>query len=99
MRCFVVALLIFPLVIWGQSSYDGIDSCLPKTQKVMGFVPSEANVINGWAIGYGFTLDAPDLSTQTINGLYTNVQPITWVCFSLFDIEADFTAVYFLGCI
>ncbi len=40
----------------------------------MGFVPSEANVINGWAIGYGFTLDAPDLSTQTINGLYTNVQ-------------------------
>lgn len=76
MRYLVVVLFFLPLVIWGQNSRERSDTSLPKTQNVIGFVPSEANVINGWVIGYGFKLSSPDSPARTIKGVYTNVEPL-----------------------
>ncbi len=42
-------------------------------RNVIGFVPSNANVINGWAIGY---LDLSSHKAVKINGIYTNIGPL-----------------------
>ncbi len=49
-----------------------------KVRNIIGFVPSQASTINGWAVGWLFALDyhAEEKKSVRINGLYTNIGPI-----------------------
>ncbi len=76
MRYLIALTCLLPALGWAQTDNEYLDSLESQTRNVIGFVPSKANVINGWAIGYGFTLSSPHSSTRTIKGVYTNVQPL-----------------------
>lgn len=49
-----------------------------RVRNIIGFVPSKASTINGWAVGWVFALDyhAEEKKSVRINGLYTNIGPI-----------------------
>lgn len=49
-----------------------------KVRNIIGFVPSKASTINGWAVGWLFVLDmyAEEKKSVRINGLYTNIGPV-----------------------
>ncbi len=89
MRYLIALTCLLPALGWAQTDNEYLYSLESETRNVIGFVPSKANVINGWAIGYGFTLSSPDSSARTINGLYTNLQPLNAMVFG-------FVAPYFL---
>lgn len=48
-----------------------------KVHNVVGFVPSNARVTNGWAIGWSTSVDdyCVYMDSIRINGLYTNISP------------------------
>jgi hypothetical protein len=48
-----------------------------KVRNIVGFVPSNANIINGWAIGW-LMLDASlhKKDSILINGFYSNISPV-----------------------
>jgi len=49
-----------------------------KTRNIIGLVPSNARVTNGWAIGWCTSLDCycAYMDSIRINGLYTNISPL-----------------------
>jgi len=65
------------------------------TRNIIGFIPSKADKVNGWAIGY-FLLSEDDLSDnkmKVINGVYSNLSPVqiySGVYISLFSLWALF---------
>lgn len=50
---------------------------IKRVRNIIGFVPSKAEEINGWAVGWTLGLEANDKNGLVrINGLYTNAGPI-----------------------
>lgn len=47
------------------------------TRNIIGFIPSKADKVNGWAIGYLFLSenDLSDNKMKVINGVYSNLSP------------------------
>lgn len=81
----MLALTLFALVVNGYSqSVDYKDSSRHvadssrKVRNIIGFVPSKATTINGWAVGWLFALDhyGEEKRSVRLNGLYTNIGPI-----------------------
>ncbi len=66
------------------------------TRNIIGFIPSSADKINGWAIGYFFLSDddLSDYKMQVINGVYTNLSPLQ----AIFGVYAILTSMWsFVG--
>jgi hypothetical protein len=49
-----------------------------RVSNIIGFVPSKAEQINGWAVGWAFALNTyrDEIDSVQINGLYTNAGPL-----------------------
>lgn len=75
MKLLIAILGLMPVFGFSQTMPTA-DSSKVIAKNVIGFIPSKANIVNGWAIGYGFRLSSPDSSSRKINGVYTNVQPL-----------------------
>jgi hypothetical protein len=81
-------ILIAALVIFCVNGYSQCYDCRDSVQteidstrivrNFIGFVPSKADVINGWAVGYliGLGIGLEDSDSVTINGLHTDIGPI-----------------------
>jgi hypothetical protein len=72
----IIVTLFFALKpAYGQFCSDFI-SYKQKVHNVVGFAPSNAQYINGWAIGWATTLEYCDyMDSVRINGIYTNISP------------------------
>ena len=65
--------------VFSQSERDSMyvsvsDSSVRQVRNGIGFIPSKADGVNGWAIGW-IELGANDRDSVVINGLYTNLEP------------------------
>ncbi|PKP22164.1 MAG: hypothetical protein CVU05_05060 [Bacteroidetes bacterium HGW-Bacteroidetes-21] len=56
-----------------DNTTTNIQDSSKKVRNIIGFVPSKADVINGWAIGW---LTLNEHENLKMNGLYTNINPI-----------------------
>jgi hypothetical protein len=79
---FILYTVLFINPAFSQNVKDSLknrknDTVSLNVRNIVGFVPSKANVINGWAIGWLMLggLDN-DNTSKTINGYYTNLSPV-----------------------
>jgi len=72
---FGFSIILFSQNIDGQERIDSTEYI--RTQNFIGFIPSKATKINGWAIG-NFNFD--NQINSDVNGIYSNINPIQlWV--------------------
>ena len=74
-------LCIYPLISIGQlincSDTVQIENNRNRVNNIIGLIPSNARITNGWAIGWATSVDANAWCRDSllINGVYTNISP------------------------
>jgi hypothetical protein len=76
----IIFLLSFTSSVFTQTKNDSTvnikSSCTPRIRNVIGFVPSKADKINGWTIGWLLLEENNnECDSVIINGFYTNISP------------------------
>jgi len=83
----IIFLFYFISPIFCQTKKDSTNNIkltsARKVRNVVGFVPSRADKINGWTIGWWSFLDENECDSMVINGFHTNIAPTQIVGFVL----------------